>query len=91
MATEKMVEVEQFMSEQKLHMLCLVELNLHGPQSRIRRKNPITESQIRSSLKIEGYRSILPQSWEARQARVILYVKEEMKIPLARDFNFFQT
>ena len=45
LATEKMVEVEQFMREQKLHMLCLVESDLHGPQSRIRRRNPVTESQ----------------------------------------------
>ena len=91
LATEKMVEVEQFMREQKLHMLCLVESDLHGPQSRIRRRNPITESQIRSSLKIEGYRIILPQSWEVHgQARVILYVKEEIKIkviPLARELT----
>ena len=91
LATEKMVEVEQFMREQKLHMLCLVESDLHGPQSRIKRRNPIKESQLRSSLKIEGYRIILPQSWAVHgQARVILYVKEEMKIkmiPLARELT----
>ena len=41
-ATYKMVEVKKFIKEHNLHLLCLVESGLHGPPSRIRRRNPIT-------------------------------------------------
>ena len=45
-ASEKMTEVMKFMDEQKLHILCLVESEFHGQQSRVRRRQPLTESQI---------------------------------------------
>ena len=59
-ASEKMTEVKNFLSDQKLHLLCLVESELHGLQSRVRRRLPLTESQIRSSLAVEGYKIFLP-------------------------------
>ena len=74
-ASEKMTEVKNFLSDQKLHLLCLVESKLHGLQSRVCRRLPLTESQIKSSLAVDGYKIILPQTWYAHgQARIALYV-----------------
>ena len=51
-ATYKMVEVKQFIEEHNLHFLCLVNTGLYGPESRIRRRKPITTQGILSSLQI---------------------------------------
>ena len=80
-ATYKMVEVKKFIEEHNLHLLCLVEAGLHGPASRIRRTNPITTQGIMSNLQIEGYRIILPKTWQYHnQARIILFAKDDLKV-----------
>ena len=80
-ATYKMVEVNQFIEEHNLHLLCLVETGLHGPASRIIRRNSITTQGILSSLQIEGYRIILPKTWQYHnQARLILFAKDDLKV-----------
>ena len=94
-ASEKMTEVKNFLSDQKLHLLCLVESELHGLQSRVRRRLPLTESQIKSSLAVDGYKIILPQTWYVHgQARIALYVKEDVRvtvIPVARQHTDLPT
>ena len=80
-ATYKMVEVKKFIEKHNLHLLCLVESGLHGPASRIRRRNPITTQGILSNLQIEGYRIILPKTWQYHnQARIILFAKDDLKV-----------
>ena len=87
----KMVEVKKH----NLHLLCLVESGLHGPASRIRRKNPITTQGILSNLQIEGYRIILPKTWQYNnQARLILFAKDDLKVTekvTHREFSGFPT
>ena len=94
-ASEKMTEVKNFLSDQKLHLLCLVESELHGLQSRVRRRVPVTESQIKSSLAVDGYKIILPQTWYAHgQARIALYVKDDVRVtvtPVARQHSDLPT
>ena len=80
-STYKMVEVKKFIEDHNLHLLCLVEAGLHGPASRIRRKNPITTQGIMNNLQIEGYRIILPKTWQYHnQARIILFAKDDLKV-----------
>ena len=94
-ASEKMTEVMKFMEEQKLHILCLVESEFHGQQSRVRRRQPLTESQIKTSLAVVGYKIILPQTWYVHgQARIVMYVKEDVNVtvtPLAREYSDLPT
>ena len=94
-ASEKMTEVMKFMDEQKLHILCLVESEFHGQQSRVRRRQPLTESQIKTSLAVVGYKIILPQTWYVHgQARIVMYVKEDVNVtvtPLAREYSDLPT
>ena len=79
--TYKMIEVKQFIEDHNLHLLCLVEAGLHGPASRVRRKNPITTEGIMNNLQIEGYRIILPKTWQYHnQARIILFAKDDIKV-----------
>ena len=63
-ATTKLVEVENFIQSRKLHMLCLVESDLHSQVSRYRRAQPLTTEDIQDKLGIPGYKIYLPATWE---------------------------
>ena len=77
----KMVDVENLMKSKKLHMLCLVESDLHGEVSRYRRAQPLTTKHIHEQLAIPGYKLYLPPSWNKHgQARMIVYAKEELQV-----------
>ena len=60
----KMVEVQQFLKTKNLHILCLVESDLHSPVSRHIRRHPLCSEEIQKILAVPGYRIILPKSWE---------------------------
>ena len=38
-ATEKRLEIEHYIEENKLHALCIIESDLHGATSRVKRTN----------------------------------------------------
>ena len=79
----KMVEVRNFMENEKLHLCCLVEADLHGPTSRYRRRHPLSTKDIENNLGIPGYKVLLPKSWEVHgQARVLLYAKDELQVKI---------
>ena len=86
--TEKIVDVKEFLESNDLQLLCLIEADLHGATSRVRRVKPLTGKEIEKNLKIENYKIILPQSWQHHgQARVLLYVRDDINLkvkPLAR-------
>ena len=52
----KMVDVMNFIHSKKLHMLCLVESDLHGQASRYRRAEPLTTADINTQLAIPVFR-----------------------------------
>ena len=80
-ATCKFEEVKQFIMKRRLHMLCLVETDLHSTMSRHRRSVTLTGNDIRSVLGIPGYTIYLPLTWKHHgQTRILVYVKEELKI-----------
>ena len=86
--TTKINDVKDFLRSNDLQVMCLIESDLHGVTSRVRRVNPITAKKVEESLKVENYRIVLPQSWQAHgQARILLYVREDLNLkvkPLAR-------
>ena len=85
-ATEKLLEIERYIEDQKLHALCVIESDLHGISSRVRRSNPASSEIIRSSLGIDGYTIVLPDTWDAHgQARILLYVKDDVKHEIKRN------
>ena len=80
-ATSKFEEVKQFLIKRKLHMLCLIETDLHGTMSRHRRTVTLTKNDIYSVLGISGYNIYLPSTWKRHgQARILVYAKEELNI-----------
>ena len=80
-ASYKMSEVKVFIQKKNLHMLCLVEADLHSEISRLRRRRPLTTKDITNQLNIPGYNIYLPLSWKKHgQARILVYAKEELKV-----------
>jgi hypothetical protein len=49
--TAKIVDVKDFLMTNDLQLLCLIEADLHGVTSRVRRVKPITRNEIEESLK----------------------------------------
>ena len=86
--TTKIVDVKDFLSANDLQILCLIEADLHGITSRVKRIKPITSREIEENLKVENYKTLLPQSWQAHgQARILLYVRDDISLkvkPLTR-------
>ena len=86
-ASSKIVDVKNLIESKKLHMLCLVESDLHSEVSRHRRAQPLDIKDIQSKLHIPGYKIFLPNTWEKHgQARLMVYAKEELQVkvwPLA--------
>ena len=80
-ASEKITDVKLLLQEHDLHLLCLVEADLHGIASRVRRSQPLTQAEIHHQLRIDNYSIILPQTWQRHgQARILLYVKEGVHV-----------
>ena len=80
-ASHKITEVKAFLKKKNLHMLCLIESDLHGATSRLRRRNPLTTKLIMQKLEIAGYRIFLPQTWQVHgQARIIVYARDDLNV-----------
>ena len=80
-ASYKVSEVKSFIQRKHLHMLCLIEADLHSATSRIQRRNPLTTKEIKEKLAIPGFKIILPATWQKHgQARVLVYATEELKV-----------
>ena len=76
-ASSKITDIELYLKKHQLHMLAVIESDLHGPGSRIYRSKPLSTNQIIENLHIDGYSIILPQSWYLHnQARILVYIKE---------------
>ena len=77
----KITDVKTFLKKKNLHMLCLVEADLHSSTSRYKRLQPLTTKDIHENLEIPGYRILLPRAWGAHgQARVMVYARNELKV-----------
>jgi hypothetical protein len=66
-----------------MNILCLVESDLHSFTSRYSRRHPLSTTEVQKALKVPGYKIVLPKSWQVHgQARVIVYVKEEINLKI---------
>ena len=82
-ASTKMVEVKQFIQRKSLHLLCLVESDLHSNISRYIRRNSLKTEEVHQVLGISGYKILLPRSWQAHgQARIMVFAKEELSVKI---------
>ena len=80
-SSTKMTEVIHFLQSKKLHILCLVEADLHGAISRYKRLHPLTTKDINDILGVPGYKLILPKTWQIHGlARIIVIAKEELQV-----------
>ena len=57
-ASFKMVDVKNFIQSKNLHMLCLIEADLHSPISRYKRLNRLLTLDINHKLSIPGYKNL---------------------------------
>ena len=70
-----------YLKKHNLDILGIVESNLHGSESRIHRKQPLSTSDIHQKLQIHGYSLLLPESWHNHdQARIIGFVKDGLQV-----------
>ena len=82
-ASIKMIEVKKFIQSKSLHILCLVESDLHGTISRQKRIHPLSTEGIHDELNIQGFKIILPKSWQVHgQARVMIFAKDELQVKI---------
>ena len=76
-----MTEVKNFIQKKNLHLLCLVEADLHSVTSRYKCLNPVTTKDIKDRMEIPGYKIFLPKTWSVHgQARVMVYSRYELKV-----------
>ena len=80
-ASLKLDEIKYFLIKYDVHIFGLMECDIHGIGSRIKRSNPASTIDILDQLKIDGYDIRLPESWQAHsQARILVYIKQGLKV-----------
>ena len=60
----KMMEVMEYTNKNNIDILSLVETDLHSVKSRMLRKMPLTTSTLHQIVKIDGYTTLVPDTWE---------------------------
>ena len=79
--TATFVQVKLLIQKHKPQLFGVIESDLHGLNSRVNRTKKYKTEEIISKLHIEGYKIILPKTWDLHgQARLIVYVCDTLKI-----------
>ena len=79
--SDKLTDIKLFIEENKPHLFGVIESDIHGPNSRIKRSATFTTDEIHDKLKIEGYSIYLPDTWkEHNQARLIVYISDLISV-----------
>ena len=79
--SDKFTDIKLYLQKHQLDLFGILECDLHSQESPINRKSKLTTVELKDILNIEGYKLILPQSWQLQgQARIMLYVKESMNV-----------
>ena len=79
--SDKFTDIKLYLQKHQLDLFGILECDLHSQESPINRKSKLTTVELKEILNIEGYKLILPQSWQLLgQARIMLYVKESMNV-----------
>ena len=76
----KLVDVKRYIEKHSPHCLGIIETDIHGPRSRVHRRNNLTTEELREKLEIPGYSFFLPETWQHYdQARLVVYVSDQVK------------
>ena len=81
--SEKLTDIKNLLQQHDLHILGVVECDLHSVSSRVRRAQPLSTKDVIEKLHVEGYVIKLPLSWKVHgQARILLYVRENLNVKI---------
>ena len=86
----KIEDVRVFAARHKPHFLAVSEVDLKRNENKKNNDdtNELSTDQVNDILKIDGYRIILPHSWEIHgKARIIVYANEEVAAKLKETNN----
>ena len=79
--TDKVAEIENFIIENDIHIMGILESSLHGKHSNTIRTTPMTNNSIRTELYNPGYDILLPESWTHYDvARILVYIRNDIKV-----------
>ena len=56
----KVADIQLYLQKHQLHLFGIIESDLHGPKSTIRRRNPLSTKDVQDKLHIDGYSILLP-------------------------------
>ena len=83
LTSEKLTDIKNLLQQHDLHILGVVECDLHSVSSRVRRAQPLSTKDVIEKLHVEGYVIKLPLSWKVHgQARILLYVRENLNVKI---------
>ena len=75
-----MTEIKHFIQDKKPQVLGIIESELFKTTSTANRAAKYTTEDVIDKLSIEGYKLILPASWEQHGIeQIIMYVSEDLK------------
>ena len=78
-ASHKVAKIKHFLYSENIHVLGVVEADLHSSKSRFLNRQKLTTDEVHNILKIEGYILYLPKCWQVHgQARIVMYVKNNV-------------
>ena len=76
----KIIDIKRYIEQNKPHLLCITEADLHGPKSRLNCKTVFSTQDIEEKLHITGYSLLLPDTWRHfDQTRLIVFVSDDIK------------
>ena len=85
-SSDKLLNLTLFIENHKPSLLGIIESDIHGILTPSNRKTTFSKDDILDQLHIEGYSIILPDTWNSyNQARLIIYVRDDIKIKQRRD------
>ena len=86
--SSKVADIKQYLQKYQLHIMGIIESDIHAFTSRIKRRTPLSTQDIYDKLRIDGYQIVLPQSWYLHgQARLLLYIMNDINF-IEKSFLF---
>ena len=84
--TNKLTDIKAYFARNDPHVFAIIESDLFGVNSACNRNQKFTTEEVHSKLQIEGFHIVLPKSGECHGlARIIVYVKDEVKAKVVDD------
>ena len=81
----KLADIKVFAAKHKPNFMGIIEVDLRRNENNVNENstNALSTIQVYEKLKIDGYKLILPASWEKHnKARIVVYADEEMNVSM---------